>query len=99
MLSKPDHYDRLDAIYPQHELHLEVSVQADRTWDVMAFCVDLFRTAPVELKRIAYDADHALSFRLRCADHQCIRHLERAMKTEAELRVLKWVTEIGGSRP
>ena len=90
-----DHYKQLDEAFPRHNIHLDVSIEADQTWDVMAFCAEAFRSVPVELRKVGFDGNRALFFRLSCESHSDIRSLKQTFSSENAPSINQWVVEIG----
>lgn len=104
MLTSVSRYDDVTSFFSDHQLTLELTVEAVDTWTVVRFCTELFSQHNIELLRVLRGTAQTLSFRVDCPDHSDITRLEQAFQACDAPKIIDWTVTVGrkkerGTRP
>lgn len=95
MLTKVSRYDDVTSFFSDHQLTLDVTVEAIDTWKVVRFCTELFSQHNIELLRVLRRTSQTLSFRLDCPDHSDITRLDQAFRACDAPKIIDWTVTVG----
>lgn len=95
MLTKVSRYDDVTSFFADHQLTLDVTVEAIDTWTVVRFCTELFSRHNVELLKVCRRTAQTLSFRLDCEDHSDITCLDQAFQAGDAPKRIDWTVTVG----
>lgn len=95
MLTSVSRYDDVTSFFSDHQLTLDVTVEAVEPWKVVRFCTEVFSQHNIELLRILRGTAQTLSFRLDCSDHSDITRLDQAFHACDAPRIVDWTVTVG----
>ncbi len=98
MLTKVSRYDDVTSFFSDHQLTLDVTVEATDAWKVVRYCTELFSQHNVELLKVCRRTAQTLSFRLDCQDHSEITRMDEAFQAGDAPKRIDWTVTVGRKR-
>ncbi len=95
MLTKVSRYDDVTSFFSDHQLTLDVTVEAIDAWKVVGYCTELFSQHNVELLKVCRRTAQTLSFRLDCQDHSDITRMDGAFQASDAPKRIDWTVTVG----